>query len=237
MLKCKSTRKGGFATGYGGDSVRRPDRGTSHGGDGDSKPYRRGDRSGVAGGPLQCHFRRGENGGNRARGAAGEAYAHRWGLRIRPSDDFRVSRRSRTDREGLLGCAAARCRRVGEAGPRRNVAGGDRARRIGVREEIRNRTGNHRHAARSGRSWSGNAFMRVERPDLAVCGSGRTALPVAGGDRRLCAVVRLGRESRAGKGRTISLKAGELPADYEARMRESMERARAARTSRDARPH
>lgn len=43
--------------------------------------------------------------------------------------------------------------------------------------------------------------------------------------------------TRAGKGRTISLKAGELPADYEARTRESMERARAARASRDAQRH
>lgn len=43
--------------------------------------------------------------------------------------------------------------------------------------------------------------------------------------------------TRAGKTKTIALKAGELPREYEERARESMERARAARESRDARSH
>lgn len=47
-------------------------------------------------------------------------------------------------------------------------------------------------------------------------------------------VVRF-RVTRAGKAKTVDVKAGELPAEYEQRARESMERARAARAARDAR--
>ncbi len=43
--------------------------------------------------------------------------------------------------------------------------------------------------------------------------------------------------TRSGKSRSVSLKTGELPPDYEERARESLERARAARASRDARPN
>lgn len=41
--------------------------------------------------------------------------------------------------------------------------------------------------------------------------------------------------TRSGKAKSITVKAGEMPREYEERARESLERARAARTTRDAR--